>query len=66
MAYRFTPLTHNDPVAVAGTYSSIFDIVKHRYVPRLVTCKADDYGEGWVKVDGAVVGYIDQGPLIRE
>lgn len=66
MAYRFTPTTHNDPVAFAGSFASIMDIVKCRYTPRVVSCKADEYGEGWVKVEGQTVGYIDQGPLIRE
>ncbi len=61
--YRFTPLTHNDPADCAGSYGEIIRVVKSKYPS--ATHKADGYGEGWVKVEGKTVGYIDQGPLVR-
>lgn len=62
--YRYTPLTHNDPTVYAGTYGDIMRKVKEQLPD--AKHKADNYGEGWVKVDGKTTGYIDQGPLVYE
>jgi len=64
MAYRFTPTTHNDPTFTAATFAELMAKVRAKMPD--ATIKTNDYGEGWIKSAGRVVGYVDQGPLIRD
>lgn len=64
--YRYTAVTHSDPTVYAHSLRELLLKIKSWYpINTDYQFKPDDYGEGWFKVEGKTIGYIDQGPLIR-
>lgn len=60
LAYRYHAIAAPYPTAFTVTLRDMLDALRSWYPGANVGFKPDEYGEGWVCVNGVRVGYLDR------